>query len=72
LLEEGVCTLYSLVKTSTLRHLLERELFPFAIALLIAQLWFKWGSFALELIGFIAVWLVLGFGADVVLRALKR
>jgi predicted exporter len=72
LFEEGVCTLYSLVKTSGLRHLLERELFPFAIALLIAQLWFKWGSFALELIGFIAVWLVLGFGADVVLRALKR
>lgn len=64
--------MYSLVKTSALRHLLERELVPFAIALLMAQIWFKWGSFALELIGFIAVWLVLGFGADVVLRALKR
>lgn len=64
--------MYSLVKTSGFRHVLERELVPFAIALLIAQIWFKWGSFALELIGFIAVWIVLGFVADVVLRALKR
>ncbi len=64
--------MYSLIRTNALRHLLEREFVPFAIALIIAQLWFKWGSFALELVGFIAVWLVLGFLADVVFRALKR
>jgi hypothetical protein len=64
--------LYSLIKSNGLRQLLEREFVPFALALLIAQVWFKWGSFALELIGFIAVWFVLGFVADVLLRALKR
>jgi len=50
---------------------MEREFIPFAVALLIAQLWFKWGSFALEMVGFIAVWLLLGFVADVVLRAIE-
>jgi hypothetical protein len=63
--------LYVLLKANGLRHVMERELIPFAVALLIAQLWFKWGSFALELVGFIAVWLLLGFVADVVLRAIK-
>jgi hypothetical protein len=51
---------------------MERELIPFALALLVAQLWFKWGSFALELVGFLVVWFVLGFVASVLLRALKR
>lgn len=64
--------MYSIVKTNGIRYALERELIPFALALLIAQIWFKWGSFALELIGFIAVWFLLGFVVDVVFRALKR
>lgn len=64
--------MYSLIKTNGIRRLLEREFAPFALALLIAQIWFKWGSFSLELIGFIAVWFVLGFVADILLRALKR
>lgn len=66
------CILYSLFKSNGILPTLERELVPFALSLLIAQLWFKWGSFALELVGFIAVWLALGFVADTLRRALKR
>ena len=64
--------MYSLIKTNGIRRLLEREFVPFALALLIAQTWFKWGSFSLELIGFIAVWFLLGFVSEILLRALKR
>lgn len=63
--------MYSLFRINGLRHVMERELVPFAVALLIAQIWFKWGSFALELVGFVAVWIALGFIADVVLNATK-
>lgn len=64
--------MYSLIKTNGIRRLLEREFLPFVLALLVAQIWFKWGSFSLELIGFIAVWFALGLLADALLRALKR
>lgn len=64
--------MYSLVKSNGIRVALEREFLPFAIALLVAQLWFKWGSFALELVGFLVVWFALGFVADRLLTILKR
>ncbi|GGH43686.1 hypothetical protein GCM10011341_02530 [Frigidibacter albus] len=51
---------------------MEREFVPFVLALLIAQIWFKWGSFSLELVGFLAVWFVLGLLANILLGALKR
>ncbi|MEP2642692.1 hypothetical protein [Roseobacter sp.] len=54
------------------RHSLEREFLPFVVALIIAQIWFKWGSFALEMVGFVAVWFALGFVTDVILRTLRR
>lgn len=64
--------MFSLYSTHSFKQLLEREFFPFTIALIIAQIYFKWGSFALELIGFIVTWLVLGFVANSVLRAFKK
>lgn len=64
--------MYSLITTSGIRRLLEQEFVPFALALLIAQIWFKWGSFSLELVGFLAVWFVFGFVANALLRALRR
>lgn len=56
--------MYSLIRTAGLRLTLAQELLPFGVALLIAQTYFKWGSFALELVGFIALWLVFGFLAE--------
>ena len=64
--------MYSLVKSRSLQDLLRVELVPFIVALLVAQIYFKWGSFALELVGFIVLWMVLGFIADVISRSLKR
>ncbi len=64
--------MYSLTKTNSFRAILECELLPFIAALIIAQVYFKWGSFALELIGFIAAWYVLGFAVDLVLRSARK
>ena len=68
----GAILLFSLAKSHSARSILERELLPFVIALCIAQIFFKWGSFALELLGFIATWFVLGFVADAILRAIRK
>lgn len=54
----------SLIKTVGLAQGLRLEFPPFLIALIVAQVFFKWGSFALELLGFIAVWWVVGFILD--------
>ncbi len=64
--------MFSLFSSHSVKHLLEREFFPFLVALIVAQVYFKWGSFALELVGFIVTWLVLGFGINAVLRAFKK
>lgn len=64
--------MYSLFKTVALKDIMEREFIPFALALIIAQLYFKWGSFALELVGFVFTWLVLGFVAQVILNLFRK
>lgn len=64
--------MYSLFKTVALKDIMEREFLPFALALIIAQLYFKWGSFALELVGFVFTWLVLGFVAQVILNLFRK
>ncbi len=61
--------MYSLLRNTGIAAVLRHELLPFAIALRVAQLFFKWGSFALELAGFLALWWVLGFFLDLALRA---
>lgn len=53
--------MYSLLRKTTPGAVLRLELAPFAIALIVAQLFFKWGSFSLELVGFLALWWVLGY-----------
>jgi hypothetical protein len=63
---------YSLIRTNSLTVILERELLPFIAALIIAHMYFKWGSFALELVSFIATWYVLGFVADLLLRSTRK
>jgi len=52
--------MYSLIAKTGFGLTLKRELAPFALAVLVAQLWFKWGSFALELLGFLIVWYAIG------------
>lgn len=64
--------MYSLLNTNALKAVLERELLPFVLSLVIAQIFFKWGSFALELVGFLVTWYVLGHIAERVLRTRNR
>lgn len=53
--------MYTLLRKAGVRAALSQELPGFVAALLVAQLFYKWGSFSLELIGFLATWWVLTF-----------
>lgn len=51
--------MYTLVRKSSLGALLKLQAPPLLIAFATATLFFKWGSFALECVGFLALWFVL-------------
>jgi hypothetical protein len=51
--------MYELVRNSSLKALLTTQAPPLVVSFIIASLFFKWGSFALECLGFLALWFVL-------------
>lgn len=51
--------MFELLRSSTLRQLLSRQLPGLVGSLAIAELFYKFGSFALECLAFLATWLVL-------------
>ena len=53
--------MYTLLKAQGIKSALTAELPGFVVALVIAQVFFKWGSFSLELVGFLATWWVASF-----------
>ena len=59
--------MYTLLKNIALGEVLKRELVPFVIAFVIAELLYKFRSFALECIAFIATWIVLSFLLSLIL-----
>jgi hypothetical protein len=59
--ETGGATMFSLIKDLGLRLAMKQEAVPFLIAFAIAEFFFKFKSFALECIAFLAVWFVLSF-----------
>lgn len=61
--------MYTLIAKIGLARALRVEFVPFLIALTIAQIFFKWGSFSLELLGFVVLWAALGFISDRLTRA---
>ncbi|GHF04070.1 hypothetical protein GCM10016455_26760 [Aliiroseovarius zhejiangensis] len=61
--------MFTLISNFGLARALRAEFVPFVIALITAQLFFKWGSFSLELVGFVVLWAVLGFISDRVMPA---
>jgi hypothetical protein len=63
--------MYTLLRASGVANALSAELPGFLIALVLAQLFFKWGSFALELIGFLCTWWVATFIKERVFGALR-
>lgn len=51
--------MHSAIQKQGIKSFLVQEGPALAVAFLIADFFFKWGSFALECIGFLAVWYVL-------------
>lgn len=64
--------MYSLFKKIGIRQGLKQELVPFVASLFVAELFFKWGSFSLELVGFLATWWILGMAFSLALRAMTE
>jgi hypothetical protein len=53
--------MFSLIKDLGVRVALKQEAIPFLLAFVIAELFFKFKSFALECVAFLAVWYVFSF-----------
>ena len=64
--------MFELLRSSTLRHLLSRQAPALAISLIVAELFYKFGSFTLECLGFLATWFVLDAMFALVARALAK
>ena len=60
--------MFELLRSSPMRQLLLRQAPAFAISLMVAELFYKFGSFTLECLGFLATWFVL----DAVLARIGR
>ncbi len=64
--------MFSLLKELGLRVAVKQEAVPFIIAFGIAEFFFKFKSFALECLAFLAVWFVLSFVQSLVLPRTSR
>lgn len=53
--------MFSIIKDLGPRLAIKREAVPFLSAFAVAEFFFKFGSFALECVAFLAVWFVLSF-----------
>jgi hypothetical protein len=51
--------MYTLIRNASLGVLLSTQAPSFLISFVVAELFFKWKSFALECLGFLALWFVL-------------
>jgi hypothetical protein len=57
----GEGALYSLIQTLGIQVAMKRELAPFVVAFVIAELFYKFRSFALECIAFLITWAILSY-----------
>jgi len=64
--------MFSLVKDLGVRVAVKQEAVPFLIAFVIAELFFKFKSFTLECLAFLAVWFVLSFLQSLILPRSKE
>ena len=60
--------MYTLVKTLTMRELFLEQIFAFTISLLIAEMFYKFHSFTLECLAFLATWYVIDLGISKAMR----
>lgn len=61
--------MYTLLRTSGIKSALIAELPGFLVAFLIAHLFYKFGSFGLELVAFMGTWWLATFVKELALRA---
>jgi len=52
--------MFSLIEKSGMLSFARREAIPFALSLFIAEMFYKFGSFSLECISFLATWYAIG------------
>ena len=64
--------MFELLRSSTLRQLLARQAPALVISLIVAELFYKFGSFTLECLGFLATWFVLDAMFAQIGRALSK
>ena len=64
--------MFSLIRELGFRVAAKQEAVPFLIAFVLAELFFKFKSFALECLAFLAVWAVLSFVQSVIFPTSKR
>ena len=64
--------MFELLRSSTLRQLLARQAPALALSLIVAELFYKFGSFTLECLGFLATWFVLDAVFAQIGRALSK
>ena len=57
--------MFSLLKDLGVRVAVKQEAIPFLVAFVIAELFFKFKSFALECLAFLAVWFVFSFAQSI-------
>ena len=64
--------MFELLRSSSLRQLLVRQAPALVISLVVAELFYKFGSFTLECLGFLATWLLLDVMFALVARVLAK
>ena len=64
--------MFELLRSSPLRQLLSRQAPTLVIALVVAEMFYKFGSFTLECLGFLATWFVLDAMFALAARMLAR
>lgn len=63
--------MYTLIRSITTRSIAFQQLLSFAISFGIAEYFYKFHSFALETVAFLATWFVLDFAFDLVIRRVR-
>lgn len=64
--------MFELMRASTLRQLLARQAPGLLISLVVAEMFYKFGSFTLECIGFLVTWFVIDAIFAQITRALSK
>ncbi len=64
--------MYTLLKSVGIQVVLAQEVPYFIISFVIASLFYKWGSFALEAAGFMMTWAVLSYLGNTLVARLRN